>query len=46
MPKSSRTSGKTAKGFLPLSRPQQPRKGFGGGKVQIVKKRGMGKNKK
>ena len=45
MPK-SKTSGTTAKGFLPLSRPAQPRTGWGGGKVQIVKKRGMGKNKK
>ena len=45
MPK-SKTSGKTATGFLPLSRPAQPRTGFGGGRVQIVKKRGLGKNKK
>ena len=46
MPRTSKTSGKTAKGFLPLSKPAQPKTGFGGGKVQIVKKRGMGKNKK
>tara|TARA_B100001094_G_scaffold125669_1_gene121753 strand:+ start:4483 stop:4614 length:132 start_codon:yes stop_codon:yes gene_type:complete len=43
MPK-SKTSGTTAKGFLPLSRPQQPTKGLP--KPQTVKKRGMGKNKK
>ena len=46
MPRTSKTSGKTAKGFLPLSKPAQPKTGFGGAKVQTIKKRGMGKNKK
>lgn len=39
MPKKSKSSGSTAKGFLPLSRPAQPTKGLP--KPQMAIKRGM-----
>jgi len=39
MPKKSKSSGSTAKGFLPISRPAQPAKGLP--KPQMAIKRGM-----
>tara|TARA_A100001015_G_scaffold131141_1_gene145549 strand:+ start:600 stop:725 length:126 start_codon:yes stop_codon:yes gene_type:complete len=39
MPRKSKASGKTAKGFLPISRPAQPAKGLP--KPQIAIKKGL-----